>query len=474
MKVPRSRYRNTLLALVFCMMVLMALTRVLPFAGHAPFVLVLALIVVSNLYWWSWVDARLAPQSASATPPILSPRPRKSLRFLWNAYMIAMVAPLASSAIIHRAAWDALPAPAIMWLMIWHFCLVGIVGIAAVIAIPGSLVRWIRAVLQPQTSHAEGSLPARSEHSAEAPHAASAGTVAADCAGHPFQEGAFSRRRLLTRAALAGPLVITASALATHAREAGRFRVRRINVSLPRLPDRLRGLTITQISDIHVGRLFRPEHLPRMVDAANRLGSDLLVVTGDIIDHSNDYLPDACDALAAIEHRYGRFIIEGNHDLIDSPRDFVIYMKARERGFLIDQHVRVDIGGEAIQIAGLAWAGRGPRVMGPSGFAAHTAAALKGRERDLCTIALSHHPHAFDALADEGVDLALSGHTHGGQLMLTPQGFPTHIGAGSLLFRYIYGLYRLGPSQLYVNAGVGNWFPVRMNAPEEIVQIRLV
>ena len=123
--------------------------------------------------------------------------------------------------------------------------------------------------------------------------------------------------------------------------------------------------------------------------------------------------------------------------------------------------------------------GRGPGLDRPgrgqgNRYVSHTDAALHGSDPDAFTIALSHDPHAFDTLAGRGVDLTLAGHTHGGQLMLTPQGFPGQIGAGSLLFRYIYGFYQIGASQLYVNAGVGNWFPVRLNAPEEIVQIRLV
>jgi predicted MPP superfamily phosphohydrolase len=90
------------------------------------------------------------------------------------------------------------------------------------------------------------------------------------------------------------------------------------------------------------------------------------------------------------------------------------------------------------------------------------------------TLALAHHPHAFDALADAGADLTLAGHTHGGQLMVTPPGSAYPIGGGNLLFRYIYGEYRRGDSAMYVNSGVGNWFPIRINAPAEIVQIRLV
>ncbi len=83
-------------------------------------------------------------------------------------------------------------------------------------------------------------------------------------------------------------------------------------------------------------------------------------------------------------------------------------------------------------------------------------------------ILLAHHPHAFDMAADDGVPLTLSGHTHGGQLNITPK-----FGAGSLMFKYWSGLYRRKDSALVVSNGVGNWFPLRINAPAEIVRIRL-
>jgi predicted MPP superfamily phosphohydrolase len=83
-------------------------------------------------------------------------------------------------------------------------------------------------------------------------------------------------------------------------------------------------------------------------------------------------------------------------------------------------------------------------------------------------ILLTHHPHAFDVAADAGIPLTLAGHTHGGQLMLSD-----HIGAGSMMFKYWSGLYRRGNSALVVSNGVGNWFPLRINAPAEIVHITL-
>jgi predicted MPP superfamily phosphohydrolase len=81
---------------------------------------------------------------------------------------------------------------------------------------------------------------------------------------------------------------------------------------------------------------------------------------------------------------------------------------------------------------------------------------------------LAHHPHSFDAAAQAGFPLILSGHTHGGQIMLTSQ-----VGLGRVRFRYTSGLYEKPGSKLIVNNGLGNWFPLRINAPAELVHITL-
>jgi len=164
------------------------------------------------------------------------------------------------------------------------------------------------------------------------------------------------------------------------------------------------------------------------------------------------------------------------------------YLAAREPSLLCDRMKPIEIGGERLRIAGLFWSrhehpvgddpghvGRVQATLGqPPDHDTLSSAITSAAGREPFTIALAHHPHAFDALADRGVELTLAGHTHGGQIMLTPPGWSERVGAGNLLFRYLWGEYRLGDSALYVNAGVGNWFPLRINAPAEIVQIRLL
>ena len=413
-----------------------------PFPSHGIFGLIVVLAVLPSLFWWSWIDHWLATGR------------HVWWRCAWAAYMLFLLSPMLSVMFRGRHAWDALPAPMIMWIMAWHILMM-VLGSVAVLVSLVRLLRRRRPACGPVAPPMGDDPPG-----AEVPS--------------PSSEGSLGRRALLMRAAFAAPMLVTGGAVAAGIRDQGRFIVRRRTIALPRLPDRLRGLTITQVSDIHVGRIFRPEHLGPVVEAVNRLKSDLVVVTGDILDHNNDYLPAAMQAIAAFEHRHGRFIVAGNHDLLDSQEEFLQTMCQAEEGFLVDEHARVEIGGEVVQVAGLFWSRYEPPILSDPGLRQRAQAALAGCDPNAFTLALTHHPHAFDALADHGADLVLAGHTHGGQLMLTPPGFRYPIGGGTLLFRYIWGDYRRGHSALYVNAGVGNWFPVRINAPAEIVQITLV
>jgi predicted MPP superfamily phosphohydrolase len=180
--------------------------------------------------------------------------------------------------------------------------------------------------------------------------------------------------------------------------------------------------------------------------------------------------------LTQIRHRYGIFACIGNHDQIDSRADFVTYTR-RRLPLLINQRRRLNIDGERITIAGIDYAFSSRSGGGfPDRNRANVAATLTGHDPGLDgpLIAMAHHPHTWDALAAAGVPLTLSGHTHGGQLMLTPPGERPEVGIGRLLFRYTRGFYHAGGSSLFVNSGVGNWFPLRLHAPAEIVQIQFV
>lgn len=441
------KFRTGLLIAESAVLAALVLPRVvgasLPF--HGIFLVIIALATAPTLFWWAWTDERLAEAGRS--------------RQLWNwlriataAYGATMLSPIL---LIGWHSRDALPVALLAWVMVWHMLLIvlGVFGLGA----------WLLRRVQRMLSYGLAIIAGRPGN-----------LDAADPPADHLEPAGVTRRSFLATTMAAAPVALAGGTAVTALRQQGRFRVRRIQMNLPRLPKRLAGLTITHISDLHVGRLYRPEHLPALVEAVNRLDSDLLAITGDAVDHSFDYMPAACEAFAQMQNRYGRYIVIGNHDLIDSPRQAVAYLGEHEPNFLANTCRDIQIGGERLRIAGLFWSrdGRVPTAVPYPDDRLQR--MLTGADPDLFTLALAHHPHTFDPLAAAGVDLTLAGHTHGGQIMLTPPGFAYPIGGGSLLFRYIWGEYRRGRSALYVTSGVGNWFPVRINAPAEVVQIQLV
>src|SRR5262249_46388705 len=153
-----------------------------------------------------------------------------------------------------------------------------------------------------------------------------------------------------------------------------------------------------------------------------------------------------------------------NHDLIEDGDEFVRRTKARIP-LLVNESRVVPIRGQLVQLLGLNW-NRDDELI------AKSVRELAGQiVPGAFPILLAHHPHAFDAAAAAGVPLTLSGHTHGGQLMLSET-----LGFGPLMYRYWSGLYRKPEhdgAALVVSNGVGNWFPVRIGAPAEIIELTL-
>jgi predicted MPP superfamily phosphohydrolase len=181
-----------------------------------------------------------------------------------------------------------------------------------------------------------------------------------------------------------------------------------------------------------------------------------------LINNALEDLPAGLDAVLKMQARYGVWTCEGNHDLIENRWAFENQTKAAGVNLLIDEQQILDVNGHPLQLLGLRW-GRGQAAIDSS-----MRNVLSLRRPDAFPILLAHHPHAFDNAAAAGIPLTLSGHTHGGQLMLNER-----LGAGPVMFRYWSGLYSNGDSRLVVSNGVGNWFPLRTHAPAEIIHITL-
>jgi predicted MPP superfamily phosphohydrolase len=295
-----------------------------------------------------------------------------------------------------------------------------------------------------------------------------------------------SRRRLLGATAVAAiPPAVTLIGGAKATADLGRFRVREVEIPIPSLPADLDGVTIAHVSDLHVGK-FLPRGMARkVVDATNALKADIIAYTGDLIDFGVEDTAEGLEFLKRLDPRQGMLMIEGNHDMMDDARRFEREVLAAGMPLLLDESRTITLAGRStpLQFSGITWgewkrgdqigrigreAERWYRMRSDEAMAESVRRVASQREDGAFAILLAHHPHAFDPAAAAGFPLVLAGHTHGGQIMLTE-----HLGAGSMRFRYWSGLYRKPQSSMLVSNGVGNWFPLRLNAPPEIAKVTL-
>ena len=277
-----------------------------------------------------------------------------------------------------------------------------------------------------------------------------------------------SRRELLARAAAFAPVAVTLATTATSQIELNRFRIRPIDVPIRGLLSALDGFTIAHVTDVHLGRFTTDATFRRIVAATNDLDCDLVLQTGDLINFDQRDLPVAAEMVHAMRGRYGQFMCEGNHDLIEGRETFTREARALRLPMLIDQGRTISINGAEVTILGLPWL-RVPRGESVDAAYAPVVRRLKTlAPTNAFPILLAHHPHAFDAAVANGVPLTLAGHTHGGQLHLSE-----NIGFGPLMYRYWSGLYQRDGASCVVSNGAGNWFPLRVNAPAEILRLTL-
>lgn len=293
-------------------------------------------------------------------------------------------------------------------------------------------------------------------------------TSESSCADGPtYEESAgatVDRRQLLGMLTAATPILLTGGGVAYSLMQLDRFRIRSMELALPTLPAELDGLRIALVSDMHVGTFTNGRAVKRIVEETSRLQADLVLLPGDLINNSLSDLSDALDAVSNMQSRYGAYLSVGNHDLIENDAEFVRRVKAR-LPLLVDESRIIPIRGHLVQLLGLRWEREEHRI--------DASVRWVGRRINpgAFPILLAHHPHAFDAAAAAGIPLTVSGHTHGGQLMLTDS-----VGFGSMMYRYWSGLYRKpehNGASLVVSNGVGNWFPLRVGAPAEIIHLTL-
>ena len=341
-----------------------------------------------------------------------------------------------------------------------------------------------------------GSLSERSERPAEGP-AAGSGVIESirktpeldSNDSNLLDATAYSRRKFMATTALAAPPLLAAGFFIKSRFDQGHFRTRDHTVAIDNLPNELIGLTIAHVSDVHIGRYADSAVLKRIVDATNNLRCDMIALTGDLIDFELSDLPEAISMLRKFDAPSGVVLCEGNHDLFVSASTFREDVRRAGIDLLVNERIVRRLRGVECEISGLRWGRAIPgnrdahfeenfallcREMGEESITASSRSLARRSALPPLRLHLVHHPHAFDAAGDAGVDLTLAGHTHGGQLMLAER-----FGPASLLYKYVSGLYtRQNPSgktvSCIVSNGTGNWLPLRLAAPAEIARITLV
>lgn len=270
-----------------------------------------------------------------------------------------------------------------------------------------------------------------------------------------------SRRNFLTAAGLtlAPAAAIAMGGIAVA--QIGKFRIKSYDLALAGWPKGLNGYRIAVVADPHVGVFSTPKMLRDIADATNNLRCNLILNAGDLVNVCHSDLPSALDMVTSMDAPDGVYIIQGNHDVVQGPQGFNNACRQRGVNLLVDEVATINARGGAFQLLGTRWTVDPYRDQS----VAYTAAL---RDHQLFPIMLAHHPHSWDKARLCGIPLVFAGHTHGGQLMLTET-----LGAGPLRFKYWTGRYDAPGSALIVSNGVGDWFPLRINAPKEILQITL-
>jgi predicted MPP superfamily phosphohydrolase len=245
--------------------------------------------------------------------------------------------------------------------------------------------------------------------------------------------------------------------------------VREVDASIPGLPAEFDGLSIAQVSDLHVGPHTSRRFLNRVVRAVRELTPDVVAVTGDLVDDRAEDVATYAEALGALDAPLGVFMIAGNHDVYAGWDSVEPRLRAEVPARLLLNEAHIIRRGEAtLVLAGTGDPAGGRR--GQSRAAPDVERTLAGAPNGATIVALAHNPALWPALAQRGVALTLSGHTHWGQFAMPSLGWSL----ASPFLKHAMGAYRDNDALLYINPGTGYWgIPFRLGALPEVTLVRL-
>lgn len=242
--------------------------------------------------------------------------------------------------------------------------------------------------------------------------------------------------------------------------EANSLSLERVEISLERLPARLDGFKIIHLSDIHHSPFTGLEHIERVVKVANRLKPDVFMLTGDYVSHEPEYAGPVAATLGKLKAKYGTYACLGNHDHWTDAELVTHLFRGEGIKMLVNEGIRFEAKGASFWLAGV-----DDYMVGKT----DVPAALRGSFPDEMKLLLAHNPIIFREAVRAGVDLTLSGHTHGGQIKFRDEDkkiLPTR--------KLKAGLYERRGSQVYVTRGIGTVVvPMRYRCPPEISLLEL-
>jgi predicted MPP superfamily phosphohydrolase len=270
------------------------------------------------------------------------------------------------------------------------------------------------------------------------------------------------RRMFLEQGAIAGTAAVFSGAGIIWAHKTPE--VKEVHIPIHGLHEDLRGFSIVQISDIHIGPTLKGSFLEKVVRRVNGLNPDVVALTGDLPDGYVKELYDDVKPLEGLSSRHGNFFVTGNHEYYFNALQWVAAVESLGFRTLLNEHVLIEHGRGRLVLAGV------PDLRAERFVPEHrpdAVAAIKNAPEAHARILLAHQPKAVFQAAGAGFNLQISGHTHGGQIF--PWNFIVKINQP-----FLSGLYTHEGVQLYVSRGTGYWGPpMRFLAPSEITRIVL-
>ena len=236
--------------------------------------------------------------------------------------------------------------------------------------------------------------------------------------------------------------------------EANSLSVEQVQITLPRLPKKLDGFRVLHLSDTHHSPFTGLEHISRAVAIANQLNPDLVALTGDYVSHEAQYIAPVAKVLGELKAAHGVYACLGNHDHWTDPDAMTHHLEQNGVRVLVNAGLRLESAVAPFWLCGV-----DDHMVGKTDLPA----ALKGAFPDEFKLLLAHNPVIFRRAARAGVDLTLSGHTHGGQVRVRE--------ADQRLIRRrrTAGLHRIKQSHIYITRGIGTVvLPIRFQCPPEI------